>query len=195
MKLLLCEGKEDKAVIEGLCSHAKVSGVVIEPYNGRGNLERVVNTLSIRPEFTRKEVETLAVLIDAEEDGNASFRKVQNAIRQGFNIVVEAPGIFGGERPRVAGFIISDASGQRGMLEDLCLESVSDRPDYKCMQEYFGCLCERTAQKKYHPKAKFKAWMASQAEYDFRVGLAAGKGYLPWGSEAFNKVREFLKSL
>jgi len=195
MKLLLCEGNDDKAVVEGLCRHGEISDLVIEPYCGRGNLERVVKALPIRPEFTRKEVTSFAILIDAEEDGEASFQKLRNAIQQGLDIVIEQPGVFVGTAPRVAGFIISEADGKKGMLEDLCLESVSDRADYKCMQEYFDCLSKKTATKNYHPKAKFKAWMASQTEYDFRVGLAAGKGYLPWESKAFGPILEFLKSV
>ena len=99
-----------------------------------------------------------------------------------------------GENPRIGGFVVADSSG-RGMLEDLCLESINDRPEYQCMEEYFGCLGKATEKEKYHPKAKFKAWMASQTEFDFRVGLAADRGYIPWHSEAFTKLREFLGTI
>jgi hypothetical protein len=37
--------------------------------------------------------------------------------------------------------------------------------------------------------------MASQTEFDFRVGLAADRGYIPWQSEAFTKLREFLGTI
>ncbi len=191
MKLVLCEGKDDKAVVEGLCIHASIGGLVVEEYDGRDNLERVVSSLPVRPEFTRRQVDSLAILIDAEADGNASFQKLQNAIRQGFDVVIPGAGVFVGESPRIAGFVVCDGTG-RGMVEDLCLKSVNDRADYKCVEEYFECLCKNTERKDYHSKAKFKAWMASQTAFDYRVGLAAAKGYIPWGSDAFNKLREFL---
>jgi hypothetical protein len=136
----------------------------------------------------------VAILIDADADGDASFQKLQNAIQQGLNISVAQPGVFVGVKPRVAGFVVSDQTG-RGMLEDLCLESINTRPEYHCMELYFKCLCDKTEKKDYHAKAKFKAWMASQTAFDYRVGLAAAKGYIPWDSEAFSKLREFLGSV
>jgi hypothetical protein len=194
MKLVLCEGKDDIAVVEGLCLHSKITGLTLEQYGGRDRLQEVVCKLPIRPELTRGELESLAVLIDAEKDRDASFQKIRDIIRKTFDVIVENPGVFAGSKPRVAGFVVCDDNG-RGMLEDVCLKSISDRPEHTCMEEYFKCLTERTGQKDFHPKAKFKAWMASQTEFDFRVGLAAGRGYLPWENKAFDGLREFLKSL
>ena len=194
MKLVLCEGKDDVAVVEGLCLHSKITGLSLEQYGGRDRLQQVVCTLPIRPEFTRGELQSLAILIDAEKDRDSSFQKVRDIIKKTFDVVVENPGSFAGSKPRVAGFVVCDDSG-RGMLEDVCLKSVSGRADHKCMEEYFKCLSEKTGKKDFHPKAKFKAWMASQIEFDFRVGLAAGGGYLPWDNKAFDGLREFLKSL
>src|SRR6266404_1817853 len=188
MKLLLCEGKDDIAVVEGLCLHSKITGLSLEQYGGRDRLQEVVCRLPIRPEFTRGELESLAILIDAEKDRDASFQKVRDIIRKTFDVVVENPGVFASSKPRVAGFVVCDDSGC-GMLEDVCLKSVSDQADHKCMEEYFKCLSEKTGQKDFHPKAKFKAWMASQIEFDIRVGLAAAGGYLPWENEAFDDLR------
>src|SRR5436190_14712259 len=158
MKLVLCEGVDDKAVVEGLCLHAGIRGLTVEVYDGRSNLERIIGSLHIRSEFSRGEVESLAVLIDAEKDFDASFQKVQNAVRQGFSVEIGKSGVFVGDVPKVAGFVIC-GGGTSGMLEDLCLKSVNGEPSYKCMEEYFECLCKRTELKDYHPKAKFKAWM------------------------------------
>jgi hypothetical protein len=194
MKLVLCEGKDDVAVVEGLCLHSKIIGLSLEQYGGRDRLQQVVRSLPIRPEFTRGELESLAILIDAEKDREASFQKVRNIIKKTFDLDAEKPGVFAGSKPRVAGFVVCDDSG-RGMLEDVYLKSVSGRPEHTCMEEYFKCLTEKTGQKDFHPKAKFKAWMASQIEFDFRVGLAAGGGYLPWENKAFDGLREFLKSV
>jgi hypothetical protein len=194
MKLVLCEGKDDIAVVEGLCRHENISDLAMEQYGGRDNLERVVGGLHVRSEFTRGDVKSLAILIDADANADASFQKLQNAIRRGFDIVIPAAGVFVGESPRVAGFVICDGTG-RGMLEDLCLKSVSGRADYKCMEEYFKCLGDKTSRKEYHSKAKFKAWMASQTAFDYRVGLAAAKGYIPWDSAVFNELRELLGNL
>ena len=91
-------------------------------------------------------------------------------------------------------FVVSDSHG-RGMIEDLCLASVSDQPGFSCLQQYFECLSEKTAAKEYHSKAKFRAWMASQVEFESHVGLAAKHGFLPWENAAFTPLREFLRRL
>ncbi len=194
MKLVLCEGNEDLLVVSGLCAASDIAGLTVEHCAGRNNLERVLMEMPKRPEFTRGEVESLAVLIDAEISKDASWEKIQNAVHLGFGFRPPTHGELAGESLRIAGFVISGKGGV-GMLEDLCLEAVSHLSGYACLEEYFRCLVEKTKVKEYHPKAKFRAWMASQRDYELKVSLAADKGYVPWESPAFNLLREFLRSL
>lgn len=194
MKLVLCEGKEDMRVVLGLCAASNIVGLTVEECGGRNKLEGVLREMPKRPEFTRGEVESLAVVIDAETSKDASWQKIQNAVHLGFGFRPPTHGELAGESLRIAGFVISGKGGV-GMLEDLCLEAVSHLPGYVCLEEYFRCLVEKTEVKEYDPKAKFRAWMASQKEYDLGVSLAAGRGYVPWQSLAFDPLREFLRSL
>lgn len=194
MKLVICEGADDAMVLKEICAASGIAGLTIEICNGRGNLERVVSELQIRPEFTRREVESVAIVIDAEIDFDASWHKIRNAVELGFTLTLPAPGELAGERPRIGGFVVSDSEG-KGMIEDLCLASVSDQPGYPCLQEYFKCLSERTEKKEYHSKAKFRAWMASQTEFEYYVGKAATHGFIPWEKPAFAPLREFLARL
>jgi hypothetical protein len=92
---------------------------------------------------------------------------------------------FVGERPRIAGLLIGGPSGH-GMLEDLCLEAVRDYPGFSCLGDYFRCLTDRTGKKEFHAKARFRAWMASQSDFELHVGKAADKGFLPWSNPAFD---------
>jgi hypothetical protein len=194
MKLVICEGPDDAAVLEGICGALGIAGLTIENCKGRANLERVVGELKIRPEFTREEVESVAIVIDAEASFDASWQKVRNAVNLGFAVRLASHAEFTVGKPRVGGFVVSGAQGQ-GMIEDLCLQSVSDQPGYPCLEEYFKCLSERTQRKDYHSKAKFRAWMASQTEYELHVGLAAKHGLIPWEKPAFTPLREFLRKL
>ena len=194
MKLVICEGVDDMAVLEGICGASGIAGLTIENCKCRANVERVVSELKIRPEFTREEVESVAVVIDAEASFDASWQKVQNAVQLGFEVRLARHGEFTRRKPRFGGFVVSGAGGQ-GMIEDLCLESVGDQPGFSCLEDYFKCLSERTAKKEYHSKAKFRAWMASQTEYELYVGLAAKHGFIPWEKPAFTPLREFLRQL
>jgi hypothetical protein len=194
MKLVICEGADDEAVIKGICEASGIASLTIECCKGRNNLERYITELRIRPEFTRREVAGVAIVIDAETSFDASWQKIKNAVAQGFSVNMPAHGEFAGGTPRIGGFVVSDSQG-RGTIEDLCLASVSDQPGYSCLQQYFECLSGKTARKEYHSKAKFRAWMASQAEYEYYVGEAARHGFLPWENAAFTPLREFLAPL
>jgi hypothetical protein len=194
MKLVLCEGPDDEAVIRGLCKDRRVAGLTIEPYLGRDNLANVLSELPKRPEFTREEVVSLGITLDANGDGDAAWRLLCDAVRGSFNVALAQRGSFVGAKLRIGGFIVSRPDG-KGMLEDLCLASVSDQLGYPCLEAYFKCLTERTGRKDYHSKAKFRAWMASQSDYELYVGKAAVEGYLPFGHAAFNPLAQFLAAM
>ena len=81
------------------------------------------------------------------------------------------------------------------MMEDLCMQSVSDRPEFPCVDEYFRCVSERSGRQSFSSKAKVRAWMASHPDYESYVGKAAEKGYWPWDNPAFDPLKRFLRAL
>lgn len=194
MKLVLCEGGDDLIVMQCLCRAREIAQFKIEPFLGKDNFNNVLRALPTRPEFSRGEVESLAIILDADSDNAASWQKVRDAVQKSFQVHLTEPGVFAGRTPRIAGFIVGGPDGS-GMLEDLCLHSVSDKPGYECLLSYFSCLSEKTGTKKYHSKGRFRAWMASQDEYELHVGLAATRGHLPFEHAAFDSLVRFLASI
>ena len=83
------------------------------------------------------------------------------------------------------------------MLEDLCRQSVSDRPEFLCVDDYFRCVAAEKSERKelFFKGAGPRVWMASHTDYDLRVSLAAEKGYWPWASPAFDSLKAFLRKL
>ena len=193
MKLVICEGVDDQLVLEELLKYLGRTDVVVEQCKGTGNLSRYLRDLPIRPEFARNEVESLGVMIDADTDGDGSWRKVVDLVRSVFKTELASRGVAAGERPRIIGFVNGVAN--QGTLEDVCLEAVRNHPGYPCLEDYFRCLAQNTPRNIYPTKAKFRAWMASQSDFDLRTGTAAQGGYLPWESEAFEPLRAFLSAL
>jgi hypothetical protein len=59
MRLVLCEGKDEVSVITGLCKASGLAGLTVEPFGGKDKLREVLAQLPKRPEFARKEVETV----------------------------------------------------------------------------------------------------------------------------------------
>jgi hypothetical protein len=83
----------------------------------------------------------------------------------------------------------------RGTLEDVCLEALRGKPGFACLEEYFRCWEQAANCRPYPAKARFRAWMAAQADFDLRAGKAAEAGNLPWDSPAFGPLRDFLSVL
>jgi len=193
-KLVLCEGKDDKAVVEGLLVHLKIeSQVSVESIDSRDNLGNYLRALTQKPEFVRQEVESLGIILDADDDSGGNWRRIVEHVRNAFKVVLLAPASKVGNKPGIAGILVP-ADGRPGMLETVCLETVRSEREYGCFEEYVSCV-ERVAGRELHPKAKFRAWMASQPTYDFLIREAAWKNLLPWDHEAFESLRVFLRLL
>lgn len=194
MNLVLCEGDDDAAVIKGLCSAAEITNLRIEQLGGKDRLRNHLLQLPKRTEFVTKGVDRVGIVLDADLSRASSWQKLRANVFDAFKVKLDEEGVLHGDQPRVAGMLVGGRSGQ-GSMEDLCLESVSNQPEYPCLSEYFQCLEEKTGRKNYRSKARFRAWMATQADFELHVGKAAEAGYLPWADPAFDQLRNFLRLL
>lgn len=192
MKFLFCEGKNDVLVIQGLSNHLGLN-VAIEPYGGKNNLSNFLESLPKRPEFAQQQVTAIAILRDADADSTAAFASVRDTLQQYNFAAPDINGTFTDTALR-AGIFIVGLKGQ-GMIEDICLDSVSDQPEFSCVDAYFTCIARKSARSVFSSKAKVRVWMASQVDYEYYIGKAAEEGYWPWESPAFNSLKNFLKAL
>lgn len=123
--LVLCEGKEDKLVIETLADHAGLTGkIVFEDYGGKDNLRNYLRLLKASPEFVRGEYSKILVTRDADTDYASAWDASKGAVRDVFSITPGSLGaweqIEGG--PSITVWIIPGPD-QTGMIETLCVES------------------------------------------------------------------------
>ena len=191
-KFVFCEGKDDELVLRSL---AKALGldIKVEEYGGKNNLPHFLQGLSKRPEFAQQQVAAMAILRDADENLAAAFASVQDTLKLHNFAAPDANEPFTASTPRVGIFIVG-ADG-RGMMEDLCLKSVADRPEFACVDEYFRCIAQHSTRKDFTSKAKVRVWMASHVDWEYYVGKAAEEGYWPWESPAFAALKNFLRTL
>jgi hypothetical protein len=194
LKFVFCEGADDVAVVKGVADSIGLAELQIEGIGGKNNLRNFLREAKTRPEFSRNEVAAIGVIRDADNDPVAAFRSVCDAlVGNGF----KAPGHNGGFAADAirTGVLIVGPNAGKGMVEDLCLKSVSDRPEFACVDDYFRCIADKSGRKDFTAKARVRAWMASQTDFDVRVGKAAERGYWPWSSPVFDPVKEFLRQL
>ena len=192
MKFVFCEGKSDQSVIRSLAKHLNLD-IKIESTGGKNNLPNFLKSLQTRPDFAQQKVAAMAILRDADQDAIAAFQSVQDHLRQNSFPVPEANGTFSHSALRVGTFIVG-VDG-RGMIEDICLNSVSNQPEFSCVNEYFNCIAKKSARSKFLSKAKVRVWMASHVDYEYHVGKAAEEGYWPWENPAFDSLKKFLQEM
>lgn len=193
MKFVFCEGGDDEAVIRGVANSLGLN-VSVEPFLGKDKLREFLKDIRVRPEFARNYVTAFAIVRDADQDGDAAFRSVRDSLAANDFKAPERNGGFGAGEIRAGIFIVGPRQGQ-GMIEDICLDSVGDRPEFKCVDEYFRCIEQQSGRRSLSSKAKVRVWMASHTDFDLRVGKAAELGYWPWENAAFDSLRDFLKLL
>jgi hypothetical protein len=194
LKFVFCEDGDDVAVVRGVAALIALPDIRIEPFLGKNNLPHFLRDIKTRPEFAQNKVAAIGILRDADDDDVGAFRSVCDALTaHGFGRPNSNGGFASGD-VRVGVLVIGPKNG-KGMIEDLCLNSVSDLPQFGCVDEYFQCIVQKGGWQQFSSKAKVRAWMASQLDYELYVGKAAEKGYWNWASPVFDAMKEFLKQL
>lgn len=191
-KLLVGEGKEEVYFFEALLRHSNVTDVQLEQCKGKTGLSNYVATLPKRPGFAN--LIAIAITRDADNDANAAFQSVCAALGNAQLAAPLASGTFSAGDPRVGVFILPDCH-QNGMLEDLCLASVTADLAMPCVDDFIRCLEHRGRQPNNLAKARVHAWLASHIVPDKRLGEAAHAGYWDWDSPAFDPLKQFLQQL
>jgi hypothetical protein len=151
MKFVFCEGKDDVAVVRSLASHLKLV-IQVEEYGGKNNLPLFLESVSKRPEFAQQKVTGLAILRDANGDSAGAFASVRDALQRNGFPHPDSDAAFSESALRVGIFIVG--INGRGMIEDVCLKSVSDRPDFSCVDDYFNCIARKSSRSNFSSKAK-----------------------------------------
>lgn len=193
MKLVLGEGKTEVEVLEALCDSAEIKGLTIEPYNGKDQLAKVLRDLPKRTQFVRREIQSLLVLRDADQDPDASWHQLKDAIQTSLHVSLDNQGVFHGKEPKVAGFLVCGSSGC-GELEDLCLESFEGKLQLECLDNYVACIESKTDWKMQGP-ARFRALMASMQKHELYAGKAAEKGLIDFLHPCFEQLIRLLRTM
>lgn len=190
---LLVEGTSDLNFFIALLRRMNIiDKIQIQDYEGKDNLEDFL--LGLRDTGDFNTVVSIGVVRDADNDPSAAFNSVRSALRDVELYLPSQPEKFGGANPRIGVLILPNAN-ECGMLETLCLQSVSNDPAINCIEDYFDCLKRIGFLPKNIDKAKLQAFLASRERTIWLLGEAAQSGYWQWDSPAFDHVKQFLNSL
>jgi hypothetical protein len=188
-KVVLCEGFFDEAVLSRLIAVNKLD-ITIEVYKGKNRLKPFMKTRRQSSDYGA--ITTLAVTRDADASAENAFKSVRDTLK-GLDILPPSENeTFLEGSPKVGVFIVGHAG--QGSIEDLCLASVGDRPEFPCVERYFQCTKRES-----HSKSRAWVWMASYPDFEFsvrKVGTGKkGLDYWNWNHPVFDPLKTFLKAM
>jgi hypothetical protein len=194
-KLLLGEGTEEKYFFYALLTHLEIKDVQFLNYDGKTNLGSFLKTLPKLSHFS--DVQSIGITRDADEHVPRAFQSVADALRRAGLAVPNALNTWTSCTPHVAVFLMPDCKAP-GMLEDLCIQSLRDRPEWKCIGPFFECVrnaCSWEASRHPYSKAQLRAWLTTCDPPDLQLGQASAAGKIEFGHSAFAQLKTFLQSL
>jgi len=192
-KLLIGEGVEEQRFFQSFLKHLAIDDVQVAQYAGKAGLGRFLRTLRGVSGFSS--LVSLGITRDADDSATSAFQSVCTSLKNAYLPAPDKPGATGKGRPNVSVFVLPDGAGS-GMLEDLCLSSVSNDTGMQCVDEFLTCVREKTNRTPDNlSKARAHVWLASKPRAGLRLGEAAENGYWPWGNDAFDSLRSFLQAL
>lgn len=196
-KILAVEGKDEVNFFESFLDYLDISDVQIIDVGGKQQLHNVLPSLAKLRGFS--EVEILAIVRDADDNGDGAFQSIKNILERKCNLnPPRKPKVFkdGDElTPDIGIYIMPDGESKSGMLEDLCLKTVQDNPKMGCV----NCFTDRMSNAPNPPnnltKTKTQAFLASMKDNVKNVGIAAKKNYWDFDSDVLNSLKQFVSNL
>ncbi|MFQ6120356.1 MAG: DUF3226 domain-containing protein [Methanosarcinales archaeon] len=191
-KVLAVEGKDEVNFFDALLKYVEITDIEIRDVGGKNQFKNKLPALVKTSGFS--EVEVFAVVRDADEDANASFRSIKNILKKEGLKPPTQMNKFSDGKP-IVGIYIMPGNSDRGMLEDLCLRTVENHPAMECVSSFIDCVSRLENPPNNLAKAKAHAFLAAMPELANSVGIGAKKGYWDFDSDELTDLKSFLDYL
>ena len=193
-RLLLVEGQDEVEFFTALFRYLNIDNIQIINVEGKLNFRSKIKLLSISPDINT--VKKIGAIRDADTNAQAAFDSLKDSFRLANWKPADKPNIFSDSNPSIGIFIMPGANKDNGMLEDLCLQSIKDQPDLRCVDDYINCI-ESLREERLNKlsKRKILTYLAGQQELVNALGLAAKKHIWNFDAPAFNELKAFLLEL
>jgi hypothetical protein len=205
-KLILAEGREVQGFIEWICKKCRsTNDIQVMNFGGISELRLFIKNLVNMDRYD--EVESVAVVRDAEEDADSAIDSIKSAL--GNNElgddklpVPNEPFTFqSAHGKKVAYMILSDPNdSSKGTLEDLCLAMVDKQPIFECINSFFECAQEKCEPEKILqnlPKRKVRCYLSTLAPkfIGANIGEAAERGAWDISHEFLLRFKHIIEEL
>jgi len=201
--LILCEGKDAENFLikylncEELSNDKRFSeNIQVFDFGGNDNLCNFLLNLKNMDKFN--EVVSLAIIRDAEKDYDKACREIYSSLKKcGFNASEKSGEWVSDENGLKISYILFPLNGNKGTLEDLCLDILSENDSNDILNSIDSFLNDMESL--YHRnfirkhKNKLHCYFSSSDKYvTMPIGLASAAGAFDWKNSKLNPLKEFL---
>jgi len=196
-RLLAVEGKDECNFFKAMLKYEEIDNTQVIDIGGKDKFKIELPLLLNSEGFS--EVHTLGFVRDAEENqAESAFSSICSILKKNGLPAPKIINTINNEGNIKTGVFIMPNNIDKGMLEDLCLESVKVNPVFECVEKYIECClsCFPENEKNINiSKAKIQTYLASKNPIVNSLGLAATKGYWDFQEKCFSEIRQFLHNL
>lgn len=198
--VLLVEGNDEKGFFEALAKwmHLQIGiDIDLRLVNGKDNYKDRFQAFLNDPGF--HSVKSYGIIRDADNSAENAFKSVQNMLNDFGQPCPAKHAAFAcnPDNKLKVGIFVMPGNASKGMLEDLCLQSVQDHPIMPFVAEYITNVKQKMQSKapKNESKAKVQTFLAGMKDTVPHLGVAAGKGYWDLKNTAIDEIRAFIHEL
>lgn len=191
-KILAVEGRDEYNFFCALLKHMRIKNFEIHDVAGKTQYKEKLPLL-IKSSGFFNNAKVFAVIRDADTDCDQAFNSIKNIIEESGLTPPSHINSFSDGNPRVGIFILPGNS-EKGMLEDLCLKTVENKPAMNCVNGFWECAKNLPQKPKNASKAKAQAYLAAMPEIVGSVGLGALNDYWNFNSPCLDELKKFLSA-
>jgi len=193
-KVLAVEGKDECNFFKALLDDMGITEYQIYDIGGKQEFKTKIPALVKTSDLDFDKVEVFAIIRDADDNHEGAFKSISSIVKKAGLKEPLKVDTFGDGNPKV-GIFIMPGNSENGMLEDLCLQTVEDKPVMKHVDHYIDCVQKIEDGPKIIAKAKAQVYLASKPVTVYSVGLGAQKKYWDFTSNTLNDLKEFLENM
>jgi len=197
-KLLAVEGKDECNFFDSFFEHLGFSGIQTVNIGGKNKFRTEFPLLYGLEGF--HQITHLGFVRDAEmHPAQSAFDSVCGILKEyQLPYPVKINSILHDSTKSVGIFIMPDNQGT-GMLENLCLESITEMPVQSCLNSFIDCFQRNQTKEEKEvfnePKARVQAYLATRSPIANSLGMGAQKKYWNFDHYCFDGIRQFLADL
>jgi hypothetical protein len=207
-KVLLVEGKNEEQFFGAFFQHIGINDVQIRQIFGKDQL--AANLRLFMNEAGYSMVTAFAIIRDADVNSEDTFKSVVGTLKSLGLPFPKRNGEFANKNRKKVGVFIMPDGRNPGMLEHLCLTTVSDHPIMQHVNTLFTAfgreLVKRDSvntpmqpDKNYYPKneakAKVQAFLSGMYKTVHTAGLGAREKYWNFDHACLADLKKFLENL